>query len=131
MSEIKDTLKYTREHEWVNLTGETEIQVGITDYAQDALGDVVFIEYAQPGESFNAGDVVATIESVKAVSEIYAPVAGSLVQVNDATESDPSVVNSSPYDDGWLFTMKIDDSGALNDLLDSAAYQKFVEEVDS
>ena len=113
-------LKYTKEHEWVKITGN-EARVGITDYAQKQLGDVVYLELPEVGRTFSRGDVFGTIESVKAVSELYAPVSGEVTEVNAALAQKPEGVNASPHD-SWMIAMTI--SGAPDDLLDSAQYSE-------
>jgi glycine cleavage system H protein len=118
-------LKYAKTHEWVSLEGEIAT-VGISDYAQDALGDVVYIELPQLGDSFSAGQVFGTVESVKAASDLYAPVAGEVVEVNVALESDQEPISKDPYGAGWM--IKIRHSGETSELLDAAAYAAFVEE---
>jgi len=111
-------LKYTKDHEWVKITG-SEAQVGITDYAQKQLGDVVYLELPEVGRTLNKGDVFGTIESVKAVSELYAPVSGEVTEVNRALAEKPEAVNSAPHD-SWMITMTV--SGENADLLDAAQY---------
>ena len=113
-------LKYTKDHEWVRLTGD-QAQVGITDYAQKQLGDVVYLELPDVGKSFKKGDVFGTIESVKAVSELYAPVSGEVVEVNSALGQKPEGVNSDPHA-AWLITLKVTDQSEAASLLDATAY---------
>lgn len=113
-------LKYTKDHEWVRVSGD-EAQVGITDYAQKQLGDVVYLELPEAGRTLNKGDVFGTIESVKAVSELYAPVSGEVVEVNDHLVQHPESVNSDPHG-AWMVKLKISNAGDANELLDSAAY---------
>lgn len=122
---IPADLRYSRTHEWLRSEGD-EVVVGITDYAQDALGDVVYIELPAVGDSFGAGDVFGVIESVKASSDLYAPVAGEVVAVNTELEGDQAPVNSDPYGTGWMIRLK--PGGAEGELLDAAAYAKHVEE---
>ncbi|WP_431799794.1 glycine cleavage system protein GcvH [Microbacterium kunmingense] len=114
-------LKYTAEHEWIALDGDVAT-VGITDYAADKLGDVVFVDLPAVGSGVSAGQVCGEIESTKSVGELYAPVAGDIVAVNDAVVDDPSLVNSSPYEDGWLLKLRVDPA-AVDGLLDRAAYE--------
>ena len=111
-------LKYTKEHEWVKITG-SEARVGITDYAQKQLGDVVYLELPEVGRTLNKGDVFGTIESVKAVSELYAPVGGEVIEINQSLTQKPEAVNSAPHD-SWMIAMKV--SGDAADLLDAAQY---------
>jgi glycine cleavage system H protein len=117
-----DDLKYTSEHEWVRTDGETA-RVGITDYAQDALGDIVYVSLPEVGSDLASGDTVGELESTKSVSDIYAPVSGTVVAVNEALDGTPELVNSDPYGDGWMLTIRPDDTGAADTLLDAAAYQ--------
>ncbi len=118
-------LKISEDHEWVSLDGDTAT-VGITDYAQNALGDVVFVELPEVGASFSKGDEIAVVESVKAASEIYAPVSGEITEVNGVLEDAPDKINQSPLDDGWLFKIKLGDTGEVNELMDEDAYAAFV-----
>jgi glycine cleavage system H protein len=120
-----DDLRYTVEHEWVRSPGETpgSVRVGITDYAQDALGDIVYVSLPDLGATVNAGDGCGELESTKSVSDIYAPVSGEVVAVNDALDASPEQVNGDPYGAGWLFEVVPSDQGALDSLLDAAAYQ--------
>ena len=113
-------LKYTKDHEWVRITGD-QAQVGITDYAQKALGDVVYLELPDVGKTFSKGDVFGTIESVKAVSELYAPVSGEIVEVNTQLGQKPEAVNSDPHS-AWMIVMKITNTDETGDLLDAGAY---------
>ncbi|MCU0490142.1 MAG: glycine cleavage system protein GcvH [Chloroflexaceae bacterium] len=117
-------LRYSKSHEWVRVDGDAVV-IGITDYAQDALGDVVYVELPQVGATYGPGDTFGVIESVKASSDLYAPVAGEVVAVNDALESDQAPINSDPYNGGWLIRIK--PSGAEEELLDAGAYAAFVE----
>ncbi|TQK19962.1 glycine cleavage system H protein [Microbacterium sp. SLBN-154] len=114
-------LKYTAEHEWIALDGDVAT-IGITDYAADKLGDVVFVDLPVVDSGVSAGQVCGEIESTKSVGELYAPVAGDVVAVNDAVVDDPSLVNSSPYEDGWLLKLRVDPA-AVEGLLDRAAYE--------
>ncbi|MCH8861957.1 MAG: glycine cleavage system protein GcvH [Proteobacteria bacterium] len=118
-------IKISEDHEWVSLDGDTAT-VGITDYAQNALGDVVFVELPEVGASFAKGDEVAVVESVKAASEIYAPVSGEITGVNAALEDQPDKINQSPLDDGWLFRIRLSDAGEIDELMDEDAYASFV-----
>lgn len=118
-------IKISEDHEWVLVDGDTAT-VGITDYAQNALGDVVFVELPEAGASFSKGDEVAVVESVKAASEIYAPVTGEIVEVNSALEDAPEKINQSPLDDGWLFKVKLSNAGEMDELMDEEAYAAFV-----
>lgn len=124
---VPDDLLYTKDHEWVLVEGSSAT-IGITDHAQDALGDVVFVELPSPDESFSARDVFGSVESVKAVSEIYMPVSGVVATVNEALEDTPELVNSDPYGEGWMVQIRIEDSAELDDLMSAEDYQKFLEE---
>ena len=123
---IPDDLRYTTEHEWVREPGEAEgsLRVGITDYAQDALGDIVYVQLPETGETVSSGDTVGELESTKSVSDVYAPFAGEVVAVNSALDATPELVNSDPYGAGWLFEIvPSDDAKAqLDDLLDARGY---------
>ena len=120
---IPADLKYTESHEWVRLEADGTVTIGITEYAQDALGDIVFVELPKVGKSVTAGDDAAVVESVKAASDIYAPVSGIVVAVNDAVAAAPESVNADAYS-AWLFKLKPNDPAAINGLLDAAAYGK-------
>lgn len=128
MSNTPATLRYTKSHEWVKDNGDGTVTVGITDHAQEALGDLVFVELPQLGGVFDAGAECAVVESVKAASDIYAPLDGEIVEVNDALASAPETINGSPYDDGWIFRMELSGAGGLDALLDAAAYDALVAE---
>ncbi|MBG6245556.1 glycine cleavage system protein H [Candidatus Symbiopectobacterium sp. 'North America'] len=127
-STIPTELKYTSSHEWVQAEGEDVYRVGITEHAQELLGDMVFVDLPDVGTQVAMGDDCAVAESVKAASDIYAPLSGEIVAVNDALEGQPELVNSAPYADGWLFSIKASDESELNDLLDATAYQALLEE---
>jgi glycine cleavage system H protein len=120
-----DDLKYTAEHEWVRVTGEGEgtVRVGITHYAQDALGDIVYVSLPEVGSAVEAGTSVGELESTKSVSDVYAPVSGTVVARNEALDATPELVNSDPYAGGWLFDLTPSDPGQLEGLLDAAGYQ--------
>ena len=119
-------LRFTRDHEWIRLDAGVAV-VGITDYAQQQLGDVVFVELPEVGRSLDQGDEAAVVESVKAASEVYAPVAGEVIAVNDALTDAPGQVNDAPETDGWFFKLRAANQAALNDLMDQAAYAAYVE----
>ena len=121
------TIKYTREHEWIRIEGDTAT-VGITFYAQEQLGDVVFVELPEADTSANQGAEVAVVESVKAASDIYAPVTGTIVESNSELSDRPELVNEDPENDGWFFKMNLSDMSELEDLLDEADYQTFIQE---
>ena len=118
-------LKFSEEHEWVLVEGDVAT-VGITDYAQKALGDVVFVELPEVGADIAKGDEAGVVESVKAASEIYSAISGSVTEINDELEADPSLVNNSPMDDGWFFKMTVADSAELDELMDQAGYDAFI-----
>ncbi len=120
---IPADLKYTESHEWVRAEADGTVTVGITEFAQDALGDIVFVELPKVGKTYAAGDDAAVVESVKAASDIYAPVAGEVVAVNDAVSDAPDSINSDAYS-AWLFKIRPSDAGAIDGLLDAAAYGK-------
>lgn len=122
-----DDRKYTREHEWVRLEGDVGV-VGITDHAQDALGDVVFVELPQVGRALEAGDEFGTVESVKAVSELYAPVGGEVLEVNTALVETPETVNEDPHGAGWMIKMKLSAPGEIEGLLTAAQYAAHLQE---
>ncbi|SDY67220.1 glycine cleavage system H protein [Saccharopolyspora shandongensis] len=122
-----DEIKYTEEHEWIQRTAEDKVRIGITDYAQQQLGDVVFVQLPDLGQQVTAGDSMGEVESTKSVSEIYAPITGEVVARNEQLEDEPELVNSAPLDDGWMVELKIADPAQLDGLLDAAAYQKLTE----
>lgn len=125
--DFPEDLKYTEEHEWVLIEGDL-VTVGITDFAQDSLGDVVFVELPEVGVRVEAGKPFGVVESVKAVSDIYAPVTGEVVEVNEELPETPEVLNTSPYEDGWMIKIRISDPGELEELLDADEYREFIEE---
>lgn len=116
---------FTDEHEWVDVEGETAT-VGITDYAQEQLGDIVFVETPEVGSELSQGDDAAVVESVKAASDVYAAVSGTIVEVNEALEDEPALVNNSAEEDGWFFRLTLSDTDELGDLMDEKAYKAFV-----
>ena len=124
MSTVPADLKYTKSHEWVRAMDDGTVIVGITDHAQDALGDLVFVEAPEPGTSVAAGDACAVVESVKAASDVFSPVDGEIKSVNEALSSEPGLVNSAAESDGWLWSMSIADESQLDGLMDADAYQK-------
>ena len=129
MSNVPDDLAYTKEHEYVARTGDPAVvRIGITDYAQGELGDVVFVNLPKPGDKVEGHQSFGTIEAVKAVSELYAPLAGEVVEVNGALESDPAVVNRDPYGDGWMITLRLDNPAELDDLFSASAYRGHIGE---
>ncbi len=124
-----DDLRYTSEHEWVRSPGEVEssVRIGITDYAQEALGDIVFVSLPEVGAEVSSGSAIGELESTKSVSDVYAPLSGTVAAVNEALDGTPEMVNSDPYGDGWLFELVPTDSSAIDGLMDAAAYQASVE----
>ena len=123
MSNIPEDLKYTQSHEWVSREANGNVRIGITDHAQEALGDLVFVELPAVGDETDQGDSVAVVESVKAASDIYAPVTGEVVAINEVLEDDPGLINNDPYGDGWLYEVALSDETELDGLLDAAAYE--------
>ncbi|MGZ0747285.1 glycine cleavage system protein GcvH [Haloparvum sp. AD34] len=123
---IPDGLYYTESHEWIDPDGDTA-RLGITDFAQDELGDIVFVELPSVGDDLAPGDELAVIESIKAVSDVYVPVAGTVADVNDAVVNEPELVNASPYDDGWLIELELDESVDTESLLSADEYQAQIE----
>ncbi|AKS40733.1 glycine cleavage system protein GcvH [Wenzhouxiangella marina] len=128
MSEIPSELRYSESHEWISQEDEGVVRVGITDHAQAQLGDLVFVELPEPGTTFAQGDACAVVESVKAASDIYCPVSGEIVEVNESLIDSPETVNNDPYSDGWLFSVKLEDADELEGLMDHEAYQEHIDE---
>ena len=128
MSNIPSELKYATSHEWVRSEGNGIVTVGITEHAQELLGDMVFVELPEVGETINTGDDVAVAESVKAASDIYAPVSGEVLEVNSDLEDSPELVNSDAFGDGWMFKVKLDDASELESLLDAEGYENSIDE---
>jgi glycine cleavage system H protein len=127
VSEIPKDLLYTEEHEYVKATDDANVVViGVTDYAQGELGDIVFIELPKVGASFNKHDVFGTVEAVKAVSELYSPLAGEVVAVNDRLDKEPALVNSAPFGDGWMIKLRLKDAKDKDALMNAAAYEAHV-----
>lgn len=127
MSEIPSDLLYRESHEWVRYDEDGTATVGISDHAQAQLGDMVFVELPEPGMSYEQGDACAVVESVKAASDVYAPLTGEVIENNSALEDSPELVNSDPYGDGWLFRMQLSDPSELDGLLDAEAYAEQAE----
>lgn len=125
MANIPDDLRYTEEHEYVRLT-DGVAQVGITDYAQGELGDVVYVELPQVGTKLGKHDVFGTIEAVKAVSELFSPIAGEVVEINGRLDQEPALVNSDPYNAGWMIKIRPEDASAIGSLMDAGAYAKHI-----
>jgi glycine cleavage system H protein len=125
--QIPEHLKYTPEHEWVELISDNKIRMGITDYAQDALGDVVFVQLPESGGELAGHALLAEVESTKSVAEVYAPVTGVVSKINDQLTSRPELINQDPYNEGWFCELEISDPSALDDLLDAEAYRALTE----
>ncbi len=121
--EIRDELRYTETHEWVQVKGDTAV-VGITDHAQSELTDIVFAELPEVGKEVKKGDELCIVESVKSVSEIYSPISGKIVEINTDLEDSPEMINENPYDDGWLVEIEIANKNEIDELLDAAAYKQ-------
>ncbi len=128
MSEVRDGLFYSKEHEWVFVDGDIAT-IGITDYAQESLGDIVFIELPDIGREVSKDESVAVVESVKAASDVYSPVSGEIVEINPELDSSPEIVNSSPYDEGWFFKVKISDPDELAILMNASDYEAYIKEL--
>ena len=126
MAQVVEELKYTNDHEWAHEEGEVLV-IGITDYAQDSLGEIVYIELPSEGDEITKGDPFGAVESTKAVSDLYAPVSGDVVEVNEALLDAPETINSDPYGEGWMIKVKVYDPGELGDLMDFEGYTDFLE----
>ena len=124
---VPDALLYSKDHEWAKAEAGDRIRIGVTDYAQDALGDVVFVQVPTVGTSVAIGDSFSEVESTKSVSDIYAPIAGTVVEVNDALGDNPQLVNEDPYGDGWLCVIQASDPAQIDELMDAAAYRALIE----
>lgn len=122
---VPDDRKYSQEHEWIQIEGDMAI-VGVTDFAANELGDIVFVELPEAGEEFSQGDTAGTIESVKAVADLFLPVSGEVIAINEAVVDSPELVNNSPMDDGWLLKIRLGDTAELDALMDAAAYQDLI-----
>ena len=127
MSEIPEELRYTKEHEWIRVEGDSVV-IGVTDYAQNALTDVVWVELPEMGAVVGSMDSFASVESVKSVSEIYAPISGEVIEINESLEDSPELINEDPYGDGWICKMSISDNSELASLLDGTTYRGLIEE---
>lgn len=123
---VPDDLRYSTDHEWLRVEG-TKVRIGITDYAQDALGDVVFVQVPDVGSAVEAGAGISEVESTKSVSDIYAPVTGTIVEVNADLDESPERINTDPYGDGWICSIEVADAAAIEGLLDAEAYRKLTE----
>ena len=127
MSEVPSDLKYTRAHEWLRLEDDSVVTIGITDHAQAQLGDLVFVEVPETGSSLGAGDAAAVVESVKAASDVYAPVAGEVVGANEQLDESPELVNNDPFGEGWIYKLRVENPDALDELMRAADYEAFAE----
>ena len=127
MSEVPSELKYTESHEWLRTEDDGLVTVGISDHAQALLGDLVFVELPEAGTEFVTGDECCVVESVKAASDVYMPISGEIVEINEALADEPEIINTSPYDSGWLFKIK-PSTDEINDLMDADAYQEEIDE---
>ena len=123
MSEIPSELRYTKSHEWVRLEDDGTVTVGISDHAQELLGDLVFVELPEVGTQYSAEDACCVIESVKAASDVYMPITGEVVDTNQSLVDEPEIINGSPYDDGWIFKIKPDDADDVEQLMDASTYE--------
>ncbi|HEB28605.1 MAG TPA: glycine cleavage system protein GcvH [Porticoccus sp.] len=128
MSATPSNLKYAASHEWARDEGDGTVTVGVSDHAQDSLGDVVYVELPEVGTTFSAGDEAGVVESVKAASDIYTPISGEIIAINPKLEDAPETINESPYDAGWFFKIKMSDPSELESLLDAAAYEAAAED---
>lgn len=131
MSEIPGELKFTKSHEWVRINDDSSVTIGITDHAQDLMGDMVYIELPEVGDNVEAGKECAVVESVKAASDIYSPMDGEVIEVNENIAESPEVINQEPYEGGWMFKLKIDDVSGLESLLNASEYQGVIDASDS
>ncbi|AAO91210.1 glycine cleavage system protein GcvH [Coxiella burnetii] len=127
MAEFPAELYYSKNHEWMRKESDETFTVGITDHAQEQLGDLVFVELPETNIHVDAGDEVAVVESVKTAADVYSPLSGKVIEINNALENEPATVNRDPYGDGWLYRITIDDEKELNDLLDADGYQTLIE----
>ena len=124
MANVPEDLHYSKDHEWVRVDGETAV-IGITDYAQNSLGDVVYVELPKAGDEFAANESFGSVESVKAVSEVFTPIAGVVAQINESLADEPETVNSDPYGNGWMIRLKMSNAGEVDSLLTAAEYEDF------
>lgn len=126
MSQVPSELKYTRDHEWVRLDDDNTVTIGITDHAQQELGDLVFVEVPEVGTTFAAGDAAAVVESVKAASDVYSPLSGEVVEANDELADAPETINNDAFGDGWIYRLQIEDKAGLEDLMSAEEYEEFI-----
>lgn len=127
MSNVPGELKYTKSHEWVRRNDDGSLTIGITDHAQDLMGDMVYVELPEVGATLSAGDDCAVVESVKAASDVYAPLDGEVLEINETVTDSPETINNDPYGDGWMFRVQPSDDSQLNELMDAEAYEELVE----
>jgi glycine cleavage system H protein len=127
MSKIPNDLKYTKSHEWVRPMDDGTVLVGITDHAQELLGDMVYVELPEVSRTFKTDEECAIVESVKAAADVYCPLSGEITEVNGVLVDQPEIINGAPYDDGWMFRLRLVDRGELDGLLDGVSYQEFIE----
>lgn len=130
MSEIPGDLKFLKSHEWLRVEGDGKVTIGISDHAQGLLGDLVYVELPGVGDQVEAGNACAVVESVKAASDVYCPVSGTVVEINEALADKPETINEDAYGDGWLFVVEIEDADPINDMLDPDAYAELLEDDD-
>lgn len=128
MSEVPSELKYAKSHEWVRVEEDGVVTVGISDHAQALLGDLVFVELPEVGTELSAGDECCVIESVKAASDVYMPISGEIIEINETLADEPEIINAAPYDNGWLFKVQPSDQDEVDELLDAEAYQAEIDE---
>lgn len=128
MSELKQNLKYSKEHEWVEVIEDNKVKIGITDFAQESLGDIVFVEVPEVDDEVTANETMGSVESVKAVSDIYTPVSGKVVEVNTNLEDAPETINEDPYSAGWMVVVELSDASELDQLLSAEEYDAFIKE---
>jgi glycine cleavage system H protein len=126
MSNIPGELKYSKSHEWVRINDDGTVTIGVTEHAQELMGDMVYVELPEAGASLNQGEDCAVVESVKAASDVYAPIGGEVVEIHDALADAPETINTDPYGEGWIYRMTPADSGELDDLMDANAYEELV-----
>ncbi|GGN61814.1 glycine cleavage system protein GcvH [Oceanobacillus indicireducens] len=125
---LPEDLRYTKEHEWIKKESDNKVRIGITDFAQDELGDIVFVELPEEGDTVEADDSFGSVESVKTVSELYAPVKGTIVEINEELEDSPELVNESPYEQAWMIVVELEDASEWDNLLTAEEYKAIIEE---
>jgi glycine cleavage system H protein len=126
MSQVLESLLYTKDHEWIQVHGDGTATVGITDYAQESLGDITFVEFPSVGESFGAGDTFGVVESVKAASDLFMPLGAEVIEINVEVDSEPELLNSDPYEKGWLLKIRLNDDSQIETLLKADAYSELI-----